>query len=335
MAWFGQFCASCALLAVCAATATDRPHHTPASLEDEAASAAMLRRERIAPHRFEAAELTASGEALSRRQVREKRAPTPSFVADVQPSEPPPYCHRDYVFGKANTSQCSRPANEIEEIHGIGHVLVENEEECASAARRAGATVLEGPNGLEIQIGDEWQNWRPKGCFYFPCHQDPDSVCFWYNGADLDPEDPQGLPVCAREKYYDGPENENHGCPAGYTTILNETDCEEAALCRNMLCGVEDFRLAIKNESTFNDYPVGCFKQKEQGSDQWCVFFNPELEDKTVLPSAPKGHTVCYPEEVMEFPGTDVSLKVRPITPGMWPEGTTPEETARVPVEIK
>jgi len=203
-------------------------------------------------------------------------------------------CDYDYQLGNSSCS-CAHE----------DHYLILDESVCQEAAAEAGATAPVG----KFAIHSDWYHKRPKGCFKFPCTEDPKGVCFFYNGVveasgpakcgnytlpDGSQPDVEGTPVCKRAKFLNGTvdgvggsDPSAAGCPDGYQVIMNENNCSEADVCLGY-CEGGDFVEGVANASQYNEYPEGCFIHKVQG----CVYFNPP-RNMSYLPRDPDGQPIC------------------------------------------
>lgn len=217
----------------------------------------------------------------------------PSREMDEDYSLETDMCDLDYPLGKDGCG-----------CHD-GHNQILQEEMCIQAAKEAGATAPQG----KFKIGSEYFHKRPKGCFKFPCSEDPRGICYFYNpigntdgpakcantpitDSTLCGETPcmpevEGMPVCSRPKYLNGSIDGVGDCPAGYQVVMNENNCSEEATCLGYCEGAE-FREAVMNHSMHDEFPEGCFIHKVEG----CVYYNPPLP-AFGNPARPKGTSIC------------------------------------------
>mmetsp|Transcript_28130 Transcript_28130/g.49034 ORF Transcript_28130/g.49034 Transcript_28130/m.49034 type:complete len:314 (+) Transcript_28130:108-1049(+) len=203
------------------------------------------------------------------------------------------YCGLDFVLGMSNTTNCSNMAD---------HFLMEDPADCIEAASQAGATA----NNTRFYIESDYFQKRPKGCFAYPCSEDPNGVCYYYNGVGFWPDitlpDFMGRPVCSRQRWLNGtktagsrnPNANPGGCSPGYANILSNETCLEMASCKSYCVGYQ-FRVDVLNYSKHDEYPQGCFIHDADG----CVYFNPPDEN---LPQTPRGLPVCNVSSFLHFP---------------------------------
>ena len=69
---------------------------------------------------------------------------------------------------------------------------------CIEAAKQAGVTA---PSG-SFRINSDYFHKRPKGCFKFPCSEDPNGICYFFNPIGNEPA------KCSGTKLPDGSEPE-------------------------------------------------------------------------------------------------------------------------------
>lgn len=198
-------------------------------------------------------------------------------------------CDVDYPLGK-DSCNCGKD----------DHFLILQEEMCIQAAKEAGVTAPKD----SFRIPSEWFQIRPKGCFKFPCSEDPKGICYFFNPIGNDPHGcdnstgaaVEGTPVCKRAKFLNGTVDGNDGCPVGYQVIMNENNCSEAGICLGF-CEGSEFRAAVVNESKHDEYPLGCFIHKTEG----CVYYNPPIAGYGP-PSRPLGTPICNVSTITHFP---------------------------------
>lgn len=264
------------------------------------------------------------------------RSDAEASLADRQRHDNPSLaiCDDDWVLGKINSSDC--PHGSIRTINGNPVPDSHDQREidmrlCEEAARQFNATVKwSAEREADLEIPDEWMEVRPEGCFYFPCKEDPNGNCLWYNSIADSPECPMGIPVCQRPKYLEG--TAAGECPQGYEVIMDETGCRQAGRCEGFTLsnlfvkGVPQPGSDGYHEETddFNDFPEGCFVH----GDSKDVHFNKPRNETD--PESPVGTTICIVSHRFHFPEDSNSLLVRPVD-DYWEEGTTEEDTYNVP----
>lgn len=267
-------------------------------------SCAVIRSEK------EAVELTADGE------VRPAARPEARPAARVSTREIEE-CSRDFALGAEGGCTCEDPAN---------HQLIDKEDECAFAAGHAGVVAPVVTGEAPFRLSSEWYHYHPKGCFKDACKEDPQNICYFFNPIGDEPAQcagnatlpgrpdvpaPQvtGQPVCQRPRYLNGTVNVNGGCPqdSKYAVIMNETACEDAALCLGYTKGAQ-FLVTHANQSRYDDFPLGCFINTNDG----LAYYNPQLVNWEP-PKNPIGYNLCNVTETVFFaaaPAADVSVAV-------------------------
>jgi len=219
-------------------------------------------------------------------------------------------CREDFPVAPEGDCNCTE-----------GHTRVTNEQECMDAASFSGASTF----WYNFRLNAAWEHYHPQGCFKATCQEAPSGVCYYFNGMGdqpakcsgidllIEPKQPAltGQAVCRRKTYDFGANNANDGCPAGYSNIMVEATCTEAAECLPKTIGVipggESNIVTVRNQSQFDDFPHGCFLNRAspnnsahlehagitsnlQNEDK--VFFNPTLENWE-LPKHPIGVPLC------------------------------------------
>lgn len=213
-------------------------------------------------------------------------------------------CDVPYLLGKANstTTTCSNDH----------HRVILDLEDCRLAATEANAHLT---HDWVVTEAGGWRDIRPRGCFMMACRYNDThhnngkegtddgghGTCYFFNPIGDEPLGPiEGIAVCEGTMFFNGKNDttgkEDEDCPDGYSTILNEDPCEEAADCLDDCLGWEA-RKANFDASKYDDYPLGCMIDHSDG----CVYFNEPVAGRAD-PTRPKGVPICKVEKITHFP---------------------------------
>lgn len=236
------------------------------------------------------------------------------FGAEASTEQLPGSCDLDFVFGKHNTNECDNRAQSKVKYSDL------TLEECIFAAQKAGAHTY-----TDFELGEDWQDSHPKGCFVHPCVKKVNEWCMFHNDIGDTPrgagEDGKkvirGVPVCRRERYKEVNAQKEKAAtdPAickddEYEVVMKESDCLAAAACLGDCVG-ESIRIGINDprEATLDSFPPGCFlhdtkkttrsnltsARHTQGKERRCVFWNNPnwTTPKEYKPKDPKGKSIC------------------------------------------
>lgn len=211
------------------------------------------------------------------------------------------FCNFDFILGNEHTSSCNSSAHEI-----LGSEE-DDASECLEAASRSNAKAVHG----KFEIGPEWGDSHPRGCFKDNCHEAANGVCYFFNMIGPKPDGSwpttsaggtgiMGFPVCKRPMLQNGTQDTHGGCPSDYSVIDDEETCREAANCWGFLQGTL-FRVgegAYPNASKNLDHPRGCFTDFE--ATHPTVYYNP----KTLMGEGTnvKGTPICNVTKPVKWP---------------------------------
>lgn len=204
---------------------------------------------------------------------------------DVANEDIPETCNDDFELGTENSNECN-PADPGKQDP------VDEEAMCMRAATAANVTA---PRTTFV-IHDSYYDKRPAGCFMFSCSEDPKGVCFFYNNNPETPRNPQGTPVCLRNKYVNGTKDTKGGCPEGYENLLDIASCRKASKCWTW-CDEDSFDVNAQNNSKYHDYPQGCFINEKTN----CFAYN-TIKKSMGEPSNPHGMPVCVVSQQLHWP---------------------------------
>lgn len=208
-------------------------------------------------------------------------------------------CNDDFPIGLKDDNNCTHAHAEYENIL--------QEAMCIQAARFANVTA----NHAKFRLTHEWFDKRPKGCFKAECDEDPKGICYFYNPVGDTPKHPVGEPVCSRPFYKHGTADGTTGvkCDEGYEPVMDEAACQTAGVCLGD-CDGDEFRKAIQNASMYDEFPLGCFLQKDS---EGCAFFNPARPEKQgTVPKNPNHHgsiPICKVSKTTFFKWEDRVVK--------------------------
>lgn len=254
----------------------------------------IVRRENEEAESGSTVQLSSAGEILRIRTGEEEEVP-PHKDKNGIPLDPGDskggICKSDFILGNFKQDGCK-----------LGnHTKVESRELCVFAARVAGLGKVAG--AADEDIGYDLHEQRPKGCYMDLCSSVPDhqwstetGYCYFWNDMKMDTPNniTRGTPVCRRAKYSWGiasPGDITNGCPGGYVKIDNQTECQDARDCNEMMVGGNDFVIGKRAMSLQKDYPLGCFFVKSRtAKNQDIAYFNPidgEDVDKTLKTEGP------------------------------------------------
>jgi len=280
-----------------------------------------------------------SGKGIMRREKgfeaqSEPIALTEEFVNSVMhvtggrsPSPTPPpeqICNQDFPLGYNETNDC------VNETH---HQLILDEGTCEKAAELSGASVEH--NFFVIE--QDYDELHPQGCFAYHCgssekadRKQNGSMCYYYNGNGQDPEGVDGkgtvagTPVCYRANYLNGTKDTNRCQDEGYTNVMDEVTCRDAAECLGF-DKADEFRIGEWNFSKHNEYPKGCFIRTDTGQFQ----FNnaSSLDGEPENPQIGGGIPVCNVSSVIRWPES-LSTPAPSINEGATTETTAEDTTA-------
>jgi hypothetical protein len=204
------------------------------------------------------------------------------------------------------------------------HTFIESEEQCMEAAKEAGVSApgvhAHFAIGPPVKSYDHWQQEHPMGCFKVTdCSLDPRGICYFYNEIAIQPihcnpdksatlqdgtrPNVTGSPVCKRQRYAFGLKpNENHNCPDGYGTIMDDGACRIAGTCDGYRDDCDaNFIADARDESVYRTFPEGCFSHAEAAvENDLCVQFNKPV-DGFELPDKPVGTTICEVSNKTDF----------------------------------
>jgi hypothetical protein len=207
-------------------------------------------------------------------------------------------CSTDFIFGVADSSNCSDPAR---------HEIILDSGLCIQAATLTGA--LADHQTFHVNGTLRAKDSHPKGCFSGPCidiaGNTTSGTCFFYNNIGDMPLHPVGTPVCSRPRYMNGTANTNgHGadCPANYSVIMDEDRCREVAACMGHAQGEPFDHGTGANNSKHDDFPNGCFIGEHSK-----VYFNHDKQGYGE-PRAPRGTPLCNVTQSTKCTGGSCSV---------------------------
>jgi len=265
--------------------------------------------------------LAASGAALTAEQSLIRRDgpkmltidPSGALAAMVEEGKEsdtntivPEGCNDVFPYGVADSDSCGN------------FTVIEDDGKCREAAAAMNRTY---PRTAVLE-GEEWETVRPKGCFEFPCQEDSNEKCLFYNERDLTTAAKKisGVPVCLKEKYVNGTAapGEKTSCPAGYENMegeFAEDTCRTAGICKGY-CDGHQFRSELAHTNASEVFPQGCFIHAKWG----CLYYN---NVTSTPPSNPTGTPVCKAVEASGAAGATVSPSAPMTAAAAAPAATT------------